>query len=284
MQGARIADLDKGLSVGLGFRRALAESLFSAPSGSIDFVELAPENYLGFGGPRRRLLQKAMAKWPVIAHGLALSLGGDDKLDPVYLEELAQFLSDLGTPHYSDHLCIGSAHGRHSHELLPLPRTMSCARHCAERVDGVSRALGLPMAVEHVSAYGSWPEDELDEADFVTEVVERSGCGLLLDLNNLYVNARNFEFDPYEMLNRMPLEATLQIHMAGHERRPDGLRVDTHSEAILDEVYALLAEALKRTGPVPILIERDGHFPPIEELLVEVEQIRRIANGVFFAG
>ncbi|MCH2187280.1 DUF692 domain-containing protein, partial [Myxococcota bacterium] len=236
MQGARIVGSENGLSVGLGFRRALAESLFSAPSGSIDFVELAPENYLGFGGTRRRLLQKARSKWPVIAHGLALSLGGDDDLDSDYLDQLARFLSDLGTPHYSDHLCVGSAHGRHSHELLPLPRTLSCARHCAKRVESLARALGLPMAVEHISAYGSWPEDEMSEADFVTEVVDRSGCGLLLDLNNLYVNASNFELDPYEMLDRMPLEATLQIHMAGHQLRPDGLRIDTHSEAILEEV------------------------------------------------
>lgn len=284
MQGARIAELENGLSVGLGFRRALAEGLFSTPPGSIDFVELAPENYLGFGGPRRRLLEKAMSQWPVIAHGLALSLGGEDDFDPSYLDQLAQFLSDLGTPHYSDHLCVGSAHGRHSHELLPLPRTVSCARHCAARVRGVSRALGLPMAVEHISAYGSWPEDEMCEADFVTEVVERSGCGLLLDLNNLYVNASNFDFDPYEMLDRMPLEATLQIHMAGHERRPDGLRIDTHSEAILDEVYSLLSEALKRTGPVPILIERDGHFPPMEELLAEVQRVRGLADEVLIAG
>ena len=270
--------------MGLGFRRELAESLFEAPAGSFDFVELAPENYLGFGGRRRRLLRKATAQWPVIAHGLALSLGGEDPFDPGYLDSLAQFLSDLGTPHYSDHLCVGSAEGRHSHELLPLPLTLSCARHCAKRVKEVTEALGLPMAVEHVSAYGCWPEDEMSEADFVTEVVEASGCGLLLDVNNLYVNASNFGFDPYQMLERMPLEETLQIHVAGHRLRSDGLRIDTHSEPILDQVYALLAEALKRTGPVPILIERDDRFPPLEDLFLEVERVRNIARRAFCAG
>ena len=270
--------------MGLGFRRGLAESLFRAPPGSFDFVELAPENYLGFGGQRRRMLRRVKDQWPVIGHGLALSLGGQDSFDPDYLDALAVFLSDLGTPHYSDHLCIGSAAGRHSHELLPLPLTRSAARHCANRVKDVSSGLGIPFAVEHVSAYGRWAEDELTEAEFVTEIVESSDCGLLLDVNNLYVNACNFGFDPYEMLEKMPLEATLQIHVAGHRLRPDGLRIDSHSEPILADVYALLAEALKRTGPVPILIERDDNFPPLDELLGEVAKVRSIAEEVCDAG
>ena len=269
------------LKVGLGLRREIAESLFEAPREGFDFVELAPENFMGFGGRRRRLLARARERWPILAHGLALSLGGCDPIEPAYIEALGQFLVDLETPHYSDHLCVSSAGGSHSHELLPLPLTRDAARHAARRVRDLSSALPVPFAVEHISAYARWPEDELSEPDFVTEVVERAGCGLLLDVNNLYVNARNFDADPAEMLERMPLEATLQIHIAGHTLRRDGLRIDTHSEAIVEDVFALLRQALRRTGPVPVLIERDGNFPPLPELLAEVAMIRQIGGEVF---
>ena len=274
----------QGFSVGLGLRRGMADALFDAPVGAFDFVELAPENFLGFGGKRRRLLERACERWPVLAHGLALSVGGCDELDPAYLEGLGGFLEAIGTPHYSDHLCVSSAGGRHSHELLPLPLTRENARHVARRVREIGSAFPVPFAVEHISAYARWPEDELEEADFIREVVEASGCGLLLDVNNLYVNARNFGFDPEKMLERMPLEATLQIHVAGHTVRGDGLRIDTHSEPIVDDVYALLRAALPRTGRVPVLIERDDNFPPLGELLAEVEEIRKIGEEVFGGG
>ncbi|MFP6639918.1 MAG: DUF692 domain-containing protein, partial [Myxococcota bacterium] len=272
------------LPVGLGFRRDFAAELFEAPSSGFDFVELAPENFLGFGGQRRRLLARAHERWPILAHGLALSLGGRDPLDPSYLGQLADFLEEIGTPHYSDHLCVSSAGGSHSHELLPLPLTRETARHTARRVREVAAALPVPFAVEHISAYARWPDDELSEPDFVTEVVERAGCGLLLDVNNLYVNSRNFGLQAEQMLERMPLEATLQIHVAGHTRRSDGLRIDSHAEPIVDAVYGLLRQALPRTGPVPVLIERDDNFPPLVELLAEVETIRRIGQEVFGGG
>ena len=269
------------LPVGLGFRRDLAEALFAAPTGGFDFVELSPANFLGFGGRRRRLLAQAQDGWPIQAHGLALSLGGRDRLEPGYLDQLAEFLDGIGTPHYSDHLCVSSADGRHSHELLPLPLTQEAARHTAGRIREVSGAMPVPFAVEHISAYSRWPEDELLEPDFVTEVVEHAGCGLLLDVNNLYVNSMNFGLQAEEMLERMPLEATLQIHIAGHTLRRDGLRIDSHAESIVEDVYGLLRQALVRTGPVPVLIERDDNFPPMAELLAEVEMIRKIGEEVF---
>lgn len=268
-------------AVGLGFRRGLAEDLFASAPGGFDFIELAPENFLGFGGQRRRLLTRAQARWPVLAHGLALSLGGADPWDEDYLEQLGFLLEEIETPHYSDHLCISSASGSHSHELLPIPLTRENARHVAQRIREISTSIPVPFAVENISSYGRWPEDELSEADFVTEVVERADCGLLLDVNNLYVNASNFEFSVETMLDRMPLEATVQIHIAGHTLRPDGLRIDTHAEPILDDVYSLLRRALPRTGPVPILLERDDRFPPMHELLAEVDSIRKIAKEVF---
>ena len=279
-----LASIFPGFSVGLGLRRGMADALFEAPSTAFDFVELAPENFLGFGGKRRRLLERARERWPLLAHGLALSVGGCDTLDAAYLESLGRFLEEIETPHYSDHLCVSSAGGRHSHELLPLPLTRETARHTARRVRDIASAFPVPFAVEHISAYARWPEDELEEPDFIREIVEASGCGLLLDVNNLYVNARNFGLDPEKMLQRMPLEATLQIHVAGHTVRGDGLRIDTHSEAIVAEVYALLRAALPRTGRVPVLIERDDNFPPLGELLAEVAEIRKIGEEVFGGG
>lgn len=269
------------LPVGLGFRRDLADALFAAPVGGFDFVELAPENYLGFGGRRRRILARAQDRWPILAHGLALSLGGRDPLDSSYLDQLAEFVAGIGTPHYSDHLCVSSADASHSHELLPIPLTRESARHTAQRIREVSSAMPVPFAVEHISAYSRWPEDELSEADFVTEVVEHADCGLLLDTNNLYVNSMNFGLQAEEMLERMPLEATLQIHIAGHTLRPDGLRIDSHAESVVEDVYGLLRQALARTGPVPVLIERDDNFPPMAELLAEVEMVRKIGEEVF---
>ena len=272
------------VSVGLGFRRDIAEELLAAPSGAFDFVELAPENFVGFGGQRRRLLSRIQERWPILAHGLALSLGGRDSWDSNHLDELGSFVEQIGTPHYSDHLCISSAQGSHSHELLPLPLTRENAQHVAQRVREISGAMPIPFAVENISAYGRWPEDDLNEADFVTEVVERADCGLLLDVNNLFVNSSNFGFSAREMLDRMPLESTVQIHIAGHTLQKDGLRIDTHAEPILDEVYSLLRYALPRTGPVPILLERDDHFPPLSELLAELEVIRSIGREVFHEG
>ncbi len=271
------------LQVGVGFRRGLAELLLDAPVECFDFVELAPENYLGFGGQKHRLLERVADRWPVLTHGLALSLGGNDPFPHDYLEELGQFLHDLETPHHSDHLCISSANGSHSHELLPLPLTRDTAHHTARRIREVSSAIQKPFAVEHISAYARWPEDELSEPEFIRQVVEESDCGLLLDLNNLYVNACNFGLDASEMLEQMPLEATVQIHMAGHTVRHDGLRIDTHSEDITDEVYSLLKQALPRTGPVPVLLERDDNFPALKELLRETHEIRQIGNEVFHA-
>ena len=267
--------------VGLGFRRDLAESILGAPTSSFDFMEVAPENFLGFGGQRRRLLARLQERWPILAHGLALSLGGHDPWDSSHLDELAAFMEEIETPHYSDHLCLSSAQGSHSHELLPLPLTREKARHLADRIREISGTMPIPFAVENISAYGRWPEDELTEAEFVTEVIERADCGLLLDVNNLFVNASNFGFKAEEMLDRMPLEATVQIHIAGHTLRQDGLRIDTHAEPIIEDVYSLLRRALPRTGPVPILLERDDRFPPLSELLEEVEAIRRIGREVF---
>lgn len=276
--------LRPGFQVGLGYRRPLHAELMAAEDGAVDFVELAPENYLGLGGSWRRRLDAVCATWPVITHGLALSLGGPDPLDSALLAGLASFCEAVGTPWHSDHLCFGSAGGHHSHELLPVPRTRENARRVATRVQAAAARLPVPLAIENVSVYGTWPQDELDESDFVSEVVERAGCGLLLDVNNVLVNGINFGLDPFDILARMPLAATVQIHVAGFERREEDLVIDTHGEEVDDQVWPLLEAALRLTGPVPVLLERDNHIPPLEDLLAEIATIRAIGARVFGPG
>jgi uncharacterized protein (UPF0276 family) len=276
--------VNSGFQVGLGYRRELHDALMAAPAEGIDFLELAPENYLGLGGDWRRRLDAVGARWPLITHGLAMSLAGPDPLDDAYVDAVADFVQQVGSPWHSDHLCVGLAHGRHTHELLPAEMSRAGARRVAGRVRDLASSLPVPMAVENISAYGRWPSDELSEADYVTQIVETAGCGLLLDVNNILVNAINFGEDEFEILARMPAEAAVQIHVAGFERRAPDLVIDTHSTPVHERVWPLLAAALERTGPVPVLLERDNDIPPLGELQAELDAIRAIGAQVFGAG
>lgn len=262
--------------VGLGYRRALHGELMEIDPARIDFLELAPENYCGLGGRWRRRLEAVRSRWPVITHGLALSLGGSAPLDPELIAALAEFTAGVGTPWHSDHLCWSSVQGSHLHDLLPMPFTRDSARWVAERIRSVAADLPVPLAIENVSAYARRPEDTLSEAEFINEVLERAGCKLLLDVNNLHVNAVNFGLDPYALLAAMPAGEVVQIHVAGHLREDDGLLIDTHGEPIADPLWPLLGEALRRTGPVPVLLERDFNIPPLAVLLEEIARIRVI--------
>ncbi|MCK6548389.1 DUF692 domain-containing protein [Myxococcota bacterium] len=268
------------LPVGLGYRRALHDELMELDPGLLDFVELAPENYVGLGGHWKRRLDHVKSRWPIITHGFAMSLGGLDPLDARYLEEVAAFVESTGATHHSDHACWSSAHGSHLHELLPMPYTKDSARHLAARVREAQASFGVPLAIENVSSYLRQPEDTLDEPDFLSEVVERAGCGILLDVNNVFVNAHNFHRDPYAQLRRMPAEAAVQIHVAGFHVE-DELYIDTHGAPVADGVWPLLEEALRRTGPVPVLLERDNDIPALAELMAELDVIRAIGARVF---
>jgi uncharacterized protein (UPF0276 family) len=267
--------------VGLGYRRALHDEMMAIDPRRIDFVEIAPENYLGLGGRWRRRLDAVKARWPIITHGLSMSLGGRDPIDRTLVEGVAAFVEEVNTPWHSDHLCWSSAGGSHLHELLPLELTRASVDRIAERYRSIESELSIPYAIENVSAYARRSEDELEEPEFVREVVERTGCKLLLDVNNIYVNAVNFGQDAHDLLARFPAEAAVQIHVAGFLREAPDLVIDTHGEAVADPVWPLLEEALKRTGPVSVLLERDFNFPPLEELLREVEIIREIGARVF---
>ncbi|HEU4538295.1 MAG TPA: DUF692 domain-containing protein [Polyangiaceae bacterium] len=258
--------------VGLGLRWPLLDDLLEAPPPGLGWLEIAPENYMRRGGRFADGLARCRERWPVVTHGLCLSLGGFDPLDGAYLRELRAFLEDVKTPWHSDHLCFGSVDGAALHDLLPLPFHEASVRRVVERVRRAQDALGLPLAVENVSAYAQMPGATMGEADFVAEVVERAGCGLLLDVNNIFVNSLNHGFDARAELGRYPLGRVVQMHVAGHERVGDRY-IDTHGAPVRDEVLGLLGLALEATGPGPVLLERDDNFPTWGELCDELARV-----------
>ena len=259
--------------VGLGLRAPLVDDLLERPPPQLGFLEVAPENYMRRGGRFPAALAACRERWPVVTHGLSMSLGGVDPLDRAYLTTLAAFTREVESPWHSDHLCFGSAGGVMLHELLPLPFCAELVEHVAERVMRAQDALQLPVAVENISYYAASPHADLDEPEFVTRVVERAGCGLLLDVNNLYVNAQNHGFDAMAALERMPLRHVVQMHVAGHDDSDPALLIDTHAAPVKHAVFDLLERALRLTGPVPVVLERDDDFPTWDVLCAEISRI-----------
>jgi uncharacterized protein (UPF0276 family) len=265
---------------GLGFRLKIAEEMVAAPTSNARFIEVAPENYLGAGGKRARLLRAAAERWPVVSHGLCGDFAGAAPLDEALLLELKHFLHDLGAQWYSDHLCLTHADGVELHDLIPLPHSEEAVRRASTRIREVRERLELPIAVENVSAYARMPGAQMSEEAFVRAVVEEADCHLLLDVNNVYVNSQNFDFDPDVYIDSLPLDRVVQIHMAGHRQEPDGLLIDTHGAPIIDPVYALLERTLPKLGkPVPVLLERDHSIPPLTELEVELARLQQIIDA-----
>jgi uncharacterized protein (UPF0276 family) len=265
--------------VGIGLRAGLADDLLAAPPPELAFVEITPENYLRRGGRYAAMLRETAERWPIVTHGLSLSLGGPDPLDVAALRALDAFLRDIGTPWHSDHLSFGSVGGAMLHDLLPLPFSRAAARHVAERIARVQDVIRVPFAVENITYYEYGTGSEMDEGEFVSEILRATGAGLLLDVNNVYVNSKNHGRDPRATLAQMPLDRVVQIHVAGHDASDPALCVDTHAEAILDDVYALLEWVLPRTGPVPVLLERDDKFPSWDELCSEIHRLDRILRA-----
>ncbi|EYF01200.1 Hypothetical protein CAP_8541 [Chondromyces apiculatus DSM 436] len=262
--------------VGLGLRweilDALLEGLAEGSPPPLPFLEICPENYMRRGGFIPAALARVRAHYPVLSHGIALSLGGLDAFDPVFLRELQRLLQEVGAPYHSDHLCFSGVEGRTLHDLLPLPLTSAAAAHAAARIREAQDRLGLRVAVENITYYLVPGRAPLDEADFLVEVLERADCGLLLDVNNVYVNAQNHGYDPGAFLDRMPPERVVAMHVAGHGRRGEML-IDTHGAPVIDPVLQLLTRAVARTGPVPVVLERDHAVPPLDALLREMVQV-----------
>jgi len=262
--------------VGLGLRfEFLDDVLDSTPERlqHVAFFEVSPENYMRRGGYVPAALARVAEQKALTTHGLMMSLGGTDPFDGPYLDELRLFLSRFGTGVHSDHLSFSGLDGAVLHDLLPVPFTRPTARRIAERIREASDRIERPMAVENVSYYltlGSTPQDE---PSFIHDVLDLADCSLLLDLNNLDVNASNHGFDAWEWLERIPLERVVEIHVAGPEPWRDGLLLDTHAAPVQPSVYRLLEWVLERTGPLPVLLERDNNVPELDELLREVGRL-----------
>ncbi|MCA9651491.1 MAG: DUF692 domain-containing protein [Myxococcales bacterium] len=260
--------------IGLGLRARFIEQVDAGKAdGGPAFLELSPENYMHRGGRNPARLARIAERFPIITHGLMMSLGGPDPFDDDYFGFLRDFLDHYDPPWHSDHVCWSGQGGTLLHDLLPLPFTTAVAKRVASRVREARDRLERPMAVENISWYMRLGHGEHDEPEFLTEVLERAECGLLLDVNNVFVNAHNHGFDPYAWLERIPLDRVLQLHIAGHEPWDESLVVDTHGETVRDEVYELMAWVIERIGPRPVLLERDSNIPPLSELLTEIQRL-----------
>lgn len=265
-------ELPTGVGLGLrwDFLEAVLESEAPVP---VAFFEVSPENYMRRGGYYPAALERVRERHRLVTHGLTLSVGAVDPPADDYLDELRRETLRLGTPFHSDHLCLSTAGPRVLHELLPLKLSLPVARRVADRIRAIEDRLALPMAVENVSWYAHPARPEVSEAEFIREVLERADCRLLLDVNNVYVNAQNHGFDPRAMIAELPLERVAEIHVAGHTRLGSGMILDTHGAPVVDPVLELLEWTIARTGPAPVLLERDNSVPPLTELLAEVQHI-----------
>lgn len=263
---------------GLGLRRALLDDLLAAPAGCIDFLELAPENWLGVGGRLGRRLAEITERHLMVLHGLSLNIGGQAPLDRALLAGIRAFMDHHGVPVYSEHLSYCGDEG-HLYELFPIPFTEEAVVHVASRIQQVQDILERPLVLENSSYYlQADPGAELDEAGFIRAVVEASGCELLLDVNNVYVNSVNHGYDPLAFLAALPLERVRYLHVAGHYDEAPGLKIDTHGADVPDPVWTLLESVYDQLGPVPTLLERDFNLPPLDSLLAETDRIRALQS------
>lgn len=264
-------------SAGIGLRRALLGALQEAPAGAFDFLECAPDNWIGIGGSYGAALERLSARHPLTCHGLSLSLGGVAPLDETFLRRVRRFLDRHQVALYSEHLSYCTDDG-HLYDLMPIPFTEEAVRHVAARIRRVQEVLGRRIAVENVSYYAA-PYQAMDEVDFVNAVLAEADCDLLLDVNNVFVNASNHGYDAHRFLARMPSARIASYHIAGHYDEADDLKVDTHGAPVKQEVWTLLEAAYRMHGVHPTLLERDFNFPAMPVLLAEVERIRELQRA-----
>ncbi|WP_342374931.1 DUF692 domain-containing protein [Myxococcus stipitatus] len=264
----------KSLGAGVGLRRSFYEEL-PRTERALDWVEIIPENFLSLGGRSHRALEACRERWPVLPHGVGLDIGGPDALDVDYVTGLAALVKHVDAPFFSDHLCYSRLDGVYLHDLLPLPFSEAVVEHVVPRVREVMARVGRPFLLENPSYYANMPGGTLSEADFLRHVVEEADCGLLLDVNNVYVNARNHGYDARAFVDALPLERVVQIHLAGHTTYPDVI-IDTHGDRVCDDVWSLYRYVLERTGPVSTLIEWDQDIPSMAAVLDEADLARKV--------
>jgi uncharacterized protein (UPF0276 family) len=260
---------------GLGLRRGLLPELANMKHDAVDFMELVPENWIGVGGRFGRQLRSLTEKFPMVCHGLSLSLGSPAPLDTGLLKDVKTFLDDHDIACYTEHLSYCSDDKGHLYDLMPIPFTNEAASYVAGRIRQTQDILERRIGIEHVSYYAA-PGQQMAELEFINAVLAEADCDLLLDVNNIYVNSTNFGYDPYEFLDGIDGARTVYIHVAGHYVEAPDLLVDTHGANVIDPVWDLLKAAYVRWGVLPTLLERDFNFPKLSQLLTEVATIREM--------
>lgn len=264
------------LGFGLGLRAEHYDALLETRP-NVDWLEAISENYMVEGGKPLHYLDRFRRDYPMVLHGVSLSIGGSDPLDSDYLERLAALIGRVQPLWVSDHLCWTSHRGINMHDLLPLPQTEEAVAHVAERVLRVQDRLKRRILLENVSSYVTYRHSTLPEWEFLSAVAERADCLILLDINNIFVSAYNHEFDPHRYLQGIDPRRVWQFHLAGHQNNGSYI-VDTHDHPIVDDVWQLFAEAWRRFGPVSTMIERDANIPPLADLMAELEHARSITT------
>jgi hypothetical protein len=266
-------------AAGVGFKPEHAGEILAAPTG-VAWFEVHPENYMGDGGPPHRWLTRLRERFPLSLHGVGLSIGGGGRLDPAHLERLRALVNRYQPGLFSEHLAWSSHGDAFLNDLLPLPYTEETLTHVVRHVDEAQAALGREMLIENPSTYVRFAGSDMDETTFLAELSRRTGCFLLLDVNNVFVSAVNHGFDPFAYIDAFPADRVREIHLAGHleARDDDGspLLIDAHDRAVLDAVWRLYAHTLKRTGPIPTLVEWDNDVPAWPVLAVEAQRATAI--------
>jgi uncharacterized protein len=270
-----MASLRPPLGFGLGLRVDHYEAIL-ADRPEVDWFEALTENYLVPGGKPLDYLMRIRERYPLVLHGVSLSIGSTQPLDRTYLAQVKALAARVEPEWVSDHLCWTGIAGRNMHDLLPLPYTEEALTNVVERVRTVQDILGRRILLENVSSYVSYRDSQVSEWHFLREIAERADCLILLDVNNIYVSSVNHEFDPLDYLNAIPVDRVQQIHLAGHENHGDYL-IDTHDHPVPDPVWELYSAAVRRFGSVSTMIERDANIPPLEELCSELDAARQLA-------
>ena len=259
---------------GLGFRREMLKELLPTLPSEVDFWEVAPENWIPLGGKYQKQFQQASSQSPFTTHGLSLSIGSSDKLDVEFVKTVKRFLDANDIALYSEHLSFCSGNG-HMYDLMPVPFTEDAIKHVVSRIAQVQDIIERPLVLENVSYYLA-PGQEMDELEFTSSILNESGCQMLLDVNNVYVNSINHKYDAKAFIRGLPSDKIVYGHIAGHYDEAEDLKVDTHGADVIEPVWELLEYAYLTHGVFPTLLERDFNIPPLNELLAEVKRIKQI--------
>jgi uncharacterized protein len=263
------------LGFGLGLRPVYYEDILDK-NPRVDWFEVISENFMVPGGRPLAMLERIRGSYPIVMHGVSLSIASTAPLDFRYLRALKSLAERVQPEWISDHLCWTGVHGVNLHDLLPIPYTSEALDHVVERIKRVQDFLGRRIAIENVSSYVTFTESEMDEWTFVREVAERADCWLLLDINNVFVSSFNHGFDQAGYINSVPVERVVQFHLAGHSEA-ETHKIDTHDQPICEEVWSLYGEACRRFGTMSTMVERDDNFPPFDELQAELDRARAVA-------